>query len=649
MKNMETKGINQVGNMNERIGRGLKLILAVILMIFLTPIAQAQTIEEFSFEDIKTFIEQQYNPNVDKLPVFIRNFFGNERMNVYIDGIVAGLVSKDGRIIEVKEGEISNPTVKVFVKKSTAGSIMHSDDPATAFQIALKYGEIRVEGVGVINWVKYSMANAFGRIATKFTKPPYDVRRGEEKKVIYHGREAILKGSHLGYRTIYQEGVVFVINSYGLKVGYTTPEIQKLIETNPEELSPYTGITPYDFSEEAAQKFLEKIQVSKNSIIYVFGPVKPGTAILEGAPGGTTLEVPQMHRTYYVFIIDDMPNYKFAHPMRYAWMEFETGNVQVARASWRPVILEPETTPAPFKFTSFLKIDGMKFIKGEGGGVGITNDISHKKKATPPQIPPPTAPPDICQGRRFALVIDAGDKDEWGIFGGDAADNMAEDADEIAKWLRSEGFQVQRISQYWGNNQPCIRGGDPQPVRDNKGNIVYYQDNRLKENLKNIFDKYARNLSCCDNFFLYIGAHGNGSLGLFALYDPSGSGNKTFVYYDELRDWLEDFPRCVKFTIFIDACGSGSAISALALLRNTHSKVVILTACDATECTPSGQGLTDSATEDFNQGEDKDYDKDRKMGDLFDRWEEMRRQGKDYGLNPRLLRDPRHGNLCVLD
>ncbi|RLI85043.1 MAG: hypothetical protein DRO98_07645, partial [Archaeoglobales archaeon] len=93
----------------------------------------------------------------------------------------------------------------------------------------------------------------------------------------------------------------------------------------------------------------------------------------------------------------------------------------------------------------------------------------------------------------------------------------------------------------------------------------------------------------------------------------------------------------------------GSAISALALLRNTHSKVVILTACDATECTPSGQGLTDSATEDFNQGEDKDYDNDGKKGDLFDRWEEMRKQGEDYGLNPRLSRDPRHGNLCVLD
>ena len=556
---------------------------------------------EVNFEEIKKFIEEEYNPAIEKgeIPDWIIGILGYERIILYIekeDGstLVMGLISKDGRITEIKEGEISNPTVRVFVKESTIRSIMHSDDPVTAFQIALKYGEIRVEGVGTVNWIKYSMTSVLGRIVARFTEPPYDVGKGEEKEVIYHGKEAILKRSPLGYRTIYQEGAAFVINSYGLKVGYTTPEIQKLIEANPEELSPYAGITPYDFPDEAAKKFLEKIQVSTNSIIYVFGPVKPGTVILEEIPEGTILKVPQMHRAYYVFIIDEMPNYKFAHPMRYAWMEFGTGNVQVVNASWRPVILEPETTPAPFKFTSFVKIGGMKFIRGMGSGVGMINDISHKPDAKPPQIAPPTAQPDRCQGRRFALVIDAGDKDTPGIFGGDVADNMAEDADKIAEWLRSEGFQVQRISQYWDSNHPCIRGGNPQPVRDEQGNIVYYWDDRLKTNLRNIFAGYARNLRCCDNFFLYIGAHGNISVhrnvGFFALYDPSGSGNVTVVYYDELRDWLDDFPRCVKFTVFIDACRSGSAISALALLRNTHSKVVILTACNKSQSTPSGQG-----------------------------------------------------------
>jgi len=232
--------------MNERIGRGLKLFLVVILMVFLTPIAQAQTIEEFSFEDIKMFIEEQYNPNVDKLPSFIKNFFGNERMNVYIDGIVVGLVSKDGRIIEVKEGEISNPTVKVFVKESTAGSIMHSDDPVTAFQIALKYGEIRVEGVRVVNWVKYSMANVITRIVSNIgiLKSPYDVKQGEEKEIIYKGEIGILKLNSKGIRFVEFPGrkKVIIIDKYGGFVGLSSRNVQELIRLNPTGLTKNAGI-----------------------------------------------------------------------------------------------------------------------------------------------------------------------------------------------------------------------------------------------------------------------------------------------------------------------------------------------------------------------------------------------------------------------
>jgi len=78
------------------------------------------------FKEIKKFIEEEYNPAIEKgeMPDWIIGIFGNERIILYIekeDGstLAMGLISKDGRITEIKEGEISNPTVKVFVKEST--------------------------------------------------------------------------------------------------------------------------------------------------------------------------------------------------------------------------------------------------------------------------------------------------------------------------------------------------------------------------------------------------------------------------------------------------------------------------------------------------------------------------------------------------
>ncbi|RLG39171.1 MAG: hypothetical protein DRN91_00590, partial [Candidatus Alkanophagales archaeon] len=242
----------------------------------LTPIAQAQTIEEFSFEDIKMFIEQQYNPNVDKLPGFIRNFFGNERMNVYIDGIVIGLVSKDGRIIEVKEGEISNPTVKVFVKKSTAGSIMHSDDPVTAFQIALKYGEIRVEGVGTVNWVKYSVGNAIIRIAggLGILESPYDVRPRETKEIVYNGEKATLRleGNNRVIDFPHKDKLIF-IDKYGNPVGYSTKNIQKLKHGLPPSAGIYK-VSPEELKEDQVKFDYEtkelKIKIDGKEIDFQF-------------------------------------------------------------------------------------------------------------------------------------------------------------------------------------------------------------------------------------------------------------------------------------------------------------------------------------------------------------------------------------------
>ena len=149
-----------------------------------------------------------------------------------------------------------------------------------------------------------------------------------------------------------------------------------------------------------------------------------------------------------------------------------------------------------------------------------------------------------------------------------------------------------------------------------------------------------------NNFFLYISSHGNS--GSFVLYDPRGTGDNVAISYRTLYQWLNRFPECVKFTIFIDACYSGTAIKDLKKLRDNHSKVVIVTSTDEDGEAPGGQEPgRDSPTENFNEGHDEDHDEDGKEGDITDRFREMKDDGEEY--EPQLDSDPRHGNNCVLD
>lgn len=82
-------------------------------------------------------------------------------------------------------------------------------------------------------------------------------------------------------------------------------------------------------AKEAARQLLKSISIVHTSIVYFLGPVKPGTLIEENIQSQgeqiVQLEVPSESGTYYVFYIDDKPLFKFVHPVRYAWINLETG------------------------------------------------------------------------------------------------------------------------------------------------------------------------------------------------------------------------------------------------------------------------------------------------------------------------------------
>ena len=245
-----------------------------------------------------------------------------------------------------------------------------------------------------------------------------------------------------------------------------------------------------------------------------------------------------------------------------------------------------------------------------------------------------------CQAQppcgKFFISIDGGEHTPW--YKGSAANNFADDADSIAKWLESKGFKGERRSQCKDSKHPSFPYTPIQTTsRGLKDLILSYKDKL----------KCPPGAQCCHELFIYVRAHGDDSG--FVLYTRAGNIGEV-VMYSDLDDWLIELPPCVKLTIFIDSCGSGGAIYQMALSLCKKFKqcgVTIMTASDVFSKTSDGNWAENSATEDFMEGAAKDNDGDGDKGDIRDRWLEME---NEWGSNnPQLFMCAGQTRMCSLE
>ncbi len=92
----------------------------------------------------------------------------SEKVNVYIkDGEntqVFGLVTEKRKVISLAEGELEEPTLKVFSDLATITSIQNSATPADDLKKALDEGKITYEAVGFFKKVKFGFSNFFTKM-----------------------------------------------------------------------------------------------------------------------------------------------------------------------------------------------------------------------------------------------------------------------------------------------------------------------------------------------------------------------------------------------------------------------------------------------------------------------------------------------------
>ena len=235
---------------------------------------------------VEVYLERVYESQSFKIIAGIVKWtFGNEKINIYITlengSVLKFCADVQDAVAELKEGELPNQTINIYANEGTLRSIMESDDPFTALQVALIDGDIKYEGVGIANAAKLALTNTLSKAYGFFNPSPFEAK-DEAKEIKYKGEEATLKISPKGVRYVeFQSGIegnddVIIIDKYGCERGYTTKRNLKLMQTDTEELTPAAGIYTKPLSElKAENTFTEVAEIRRlmremqNSTTYI--------------------------------------------------------------------------------------------------------------------------------------------------------------------------------------------------------------------------------------------------------------------------------------------------------------------------------------------------------------------------------------------
>ncbi|MFC7097352.1 hypothetical protein [Halobaculum marinum] len=141
--------------------------LVVLSLLAVSPtVAAAQQQEECSIDNAELDVAvAAYNANLDQVPGPVRGQLADERVDVRIDTPdgerrFGAVTDNSGRVSDFSETGVDDPTLRVETSESTICGIVQSDDPAGAALDAYRNDEIRIEGVGAVKSVTFSVAKA---------------------------------------------------------------------------------------------------------------------------------------------------------------------------------------------------------------------------------------------------------------------------------------------------------------------------------------------------------------------------------------------------------------------------------------------------------------------------------------------------------
>ncbi|MCQ6962020.1 hypothetical protein PV02_02315 [Methanolobus chelungpuianus] len=140
------------------------------MLALFVPVASADIVSDLGNK------VDEYNQNAGYVPSYLKALLGEEVIQLVIvtdegDERYIKVVTEDSYITafeEVDKDTEFNATMVVGVNEATARTIINSQDPLDEFIAAKDNGEIVIEPVGLVNTVKYTVANVVMEVSQLF-------------------------------------------------------------------------------------------------------------------------------------------------------------------------------------------------------------------------------------------------------------------------------------------------------------------------------------------------------------------------------------------------------------------------------------------------------------------------------------------------
>jgi len=142
----------------------MKLKIALVFFVFLIGTAAASEdagLEKRTLYELVKGRQDGFSKSLERISSSgPASRLSSARINLYVGAEVAGIVLENGKITEVVNGKLENPTVEFKTSRGFFASILKSDNPAKRINYGIKNAFIVMRWHGLINKAK-------GRIMTE--------------------------------------------------------------------------------------------------------------------------------------------------------------------------------------------------------------------------------------------------------------------------------------------------------------------------------------------------------------------------------------------------------------------------------------------------------------------------------------------------
>ncbi len=121
-------------------------------------------------------IKKVVNANSHIVPAAIADLFGDERINLHLEDGIIGMVTRKATIVELQEGEVTNPTMLVYTDTNTIKKLLTGE---LTPERALKTGKVRYKALSMGAKVKTTIVEVASSLYSVLTARVVQVNAGE--------------------------------------------------------------------------------------------------------------------------------------------------------------------------------------------------------------------------------------------------------------------------------------------------------------------------------------------------------------------------------------------------------------------------------------------------------------------------------------